>query len=320
MSLSAKIEVGSDKVFYGEHLWESVPIFFQPFYLDVVCPYGWQVVYVLVSGKMVAIMPVPFDHNTKFIRKPPFSIYQGPYLNPSEEFDLTDQMIIIQSLLDALPPFRYYNQNWHPAMKNWLPFFWQNFVQSTRYSYAIFPDSIERVRQRYNQNVRRNVKKAANLAVHSRIDVDELYKIIQKTFDRKQQTNPINKKLLKDLLRSCELHHCARVLFATDASGATHAAMLLIFDKKSIYYLAGGIDPRYKNSGAMTLLFDTAIAWAMTEGKTFDFEGSMIPSIEAYFRSFGSVQQQYFVITKARSIPLTIRLQLAKWVPWLAPF
>jgi hypothetical protein len=50
-----------------------------------------------------------------------------------------------------------------------------------------------------------------------------------------------------------------------------------------------------------------SIKFALEHNKAFDFEGSMIESIEKYFRSFGSFQKPYFNISKVNSKLLKIR-------------
>lgn len=300
MSLSAKINIGTDKEFYQQNVWKEAPIFFQPFYLDAITNNQWKVVYATVSGKMIAGMPFQYDSAKKQIRKPPFSIYQGPYFNPSVKLNLTEQMLLLEKLEQSMPIFQHYNQNWHPSVKNWLPFFWKGYAQSTRYSYIIAPDTIERVRSRYSENVRRNIKKAAKqVTIKQAGDDQALFKMIEKTFDRKKEKNPIEKEILGRLVETCSNENCIRILFARDEQTNCHAAMLLVFDTTTVYYLAGGIDPVYKNSGAMTLLFDSAIEWALSQNKYFDFEGSMIKSIETFFRSFGASQQEYFIVFKS---------------------
>ena len=70
----------------------------------------------------------------------------------------------------------------------------------------------------------------------------------------------------------------------------------------------GGSDPNLRNSGAMSLCMWEAIKFASTKTKKFDFEGSMIESVERYFRAFGAEQKPYFHITKV----LSYMLRMAK--------
>ena len=63
----------------------------------------------------------------------------------------------------------------------------------------------------------------------------------------------------------------------------------------------GGIDPEKRDLGAMDLLQYESIRFALNSKRSYDFEGSMIESIEKYFRSFGSIQKAYFQVTKTQS-------------------
>ena len=45
--------------------------------------------------------------------------------------------------------------------------------------------------------------------------------------------------------------------------------------------------------------------------KIFDFEGSMIPEVESYFRSFGPKMLPYYTINKAK-MPFEIILKFIK--------
>ena len=73
------------------------------------------------------------------------------------------------------------------------------------------------------------------------------------------------------------------------------------WDSATAYYLIGGRNDDFKNSGAMSLLFWNALNELKATVKSFDFEGSMIKGVENYFRSFGAVQKGFFEITKINS-------------------
>ena len=76
---------------------------------------------------------------------------------------------------------------------------------------------------------------------------------------------------------------------------------LLAWDADSAYYLAGAVDPKNKNTGAMSLLMWTAIQFSSGVTNQFNFEGGMVEPIERFFRSFGAKQTPYFEIRKTNS-------------------
>jgi len=70
--------------------------------------------------------------------------------------------------------------------------------------------------------------------------------------------------------------------------GRPAAGVFVIHDDRIAYYLIGGYaDGAHHGAGALALW--SAILKARQLGlQTFDFEGSVIPSIERYFRGFGA--------------------------------
>jgi len=63
----------------------------------------------------------------------------------------------------------------------------------------------------------------------------------------------------------------------------------------------GGGAPDLRNSGATSLCMWEAIQFAATVTKSFDFEGSMLETVERFFRAFGAKQTPYFAISKINS-------------------
>jgi hypothetical protein len=75
----------------------------------------------------------------------------------------------------------------------------------------------------------------------------------------------------------------------------------------------GGSDPELRNSGANSLCMWEAIKFASTVTKAFDFEGSMIESVERFFRAFGARQVPYFQISKINSPFVKIYRDIRSW-------
>lgn len=109
---------------------------------------------------------------------------------------------------------------------------------------------------------------------------------------------PYTRELVRRLDSACEAQNARRMFFAEDAQGRTHAAIYLVWDENSAYYLMGGGDPELRSSGASSLLLWEAIQFAATVSNKFDFEGSMGESIERFFRGFGARQVPYFYVRR----------------------
>ena len=124
------------------------------------------------------------------------------------------------------------------------------------------------------------------------------------TFERQNIVASYSECILRKLIKIAVSRNQCQWFIAQDEKEKNHAGVLIVWDETSAYYLLGGSNPDLRNSGAMSLCMWEAIKFASTITKKFDFEGSMIESIEHFFRAFGAVQKPYFHITKTPSYVL----------------
>jgi len=90
------------------------------------------------------------------------------------------------------------------------------------------------------------------------------------------------------------------------------AAACCIHDATTAYYILGGHDADKKQRGAAGIAVLSAIRYAKELGiKTFDFEGSMIPAIESFFRGFGGELTVKYAVHRA-NLPLEMLLKFVK--------
>ena len=87
--------------------------------------------------------------------------------------------------------------------------------------------------------------------------------------------------------------------FATNTEGGVEAAIYIVFDKKTAYYLAGGATEQGRKQGAMHFLMHHAIQETQKRGcEIFDFEGSMLQGVAAFFRGFNGELTPYYMVWK----------------------
>jgi hypothetical protein len=212
---------------------------------------------------------------------------------------------LMTELIDQLPRIDYFRQSFHYSIKNWLPFYWRGFQQTTRYTYVLDDLSdMDRVWGAMSGRVRTDIRKARKqLTIGDDLGLDAFRDVNGLTFKRQNRELPYPKDLMQRLDSACEAHSVRRMFFAQDADGRVHAAIYLVWDQESAYYLLSGSDPALRSSGATSLLLWEAIQFASEVTHKFDFEGSMIEPIERSFRSFGGRQQPYFSIFKGTRSP-----------------
>ncbi|MDA3866835.1 MAG: GNAT family N-acetyltransferase [Salinivirgaceae bacterium] len=290
---------------------KEIPIFLQPWWLDAVCNDNWDVVLVQKGQHIHAAMPYSLSHNGRYSMQPMLTQFLGPYIKYPDDQKYATRLSFekktMEQLINSLPNFAYFKQNFSPTFVNWLPFYWNGFKQTTRYTYIISKlfDSASVWREMAG-SIRRNIQKAKKeLTVSLSEDIEIFYALNKKTFERQEKKIPYPFDLVRAIDTACLEHGVRKIYMAYDSEGQLHAAIYVVFDSNTAYYLMGGSDPELRSGGATALLMWTAIQDALQMNLDFNFEGSMIKPIERYFSSFGSVQQQFFTIEKdQRSLPV----------------
>mgnify|MGYP001563138926 CR=1 FL=1 len=300
---------------------KTIPIFSQAWWLDLVAGDDWGVCLVENGEEILASMPFVTKKYYGFtlFSHPPLTQNLGPWLKPSQakySKMLSQQKDWLQALIDQLPKYDYFNQNWHYTRTNWLPFYWRGFEQSTRYTYVIEDLSdIEGVWHALQENVRREIRKAENKAgitVRTDLLIDDFIELNEMTFQRQGMQMPYSKDFVKTLAENAKQRNQCQWFIGQDKAGQNHAGVLIVWNEQSAYYLMGGGNPTLRNSGATSLCMWEAIKLASTVTKVFDFEGSMIEPIERFFRGFGAMQKPYFAITHKPSKVLNTMLCLKR--------
>ena len=113
------------------------------------------------------------------------------------------------------------------------------------------------------------------------------------------RTRPYSPALIRRVDAAAAAHGGRRILGAVDSQGRTHAALMVVWDKRNVTALINARDPELERFGSNTLLYWEAIKLAAEVSEAFDFEGSMIEPIEHFFRGFGGRQTPYLTVWKS---------------------
>jgi len=300
---------------------QNIPLFMQDWWLDVLCgEEAWEVL--MARNKDGSVKGAWPYYTTRrlfwsVIRPPALSPYGGiwfnypPNLSGKEAFEKK----VINELVKELPKVAFLIQDFASSFSNWLPFYWKNFRQTTFYTYRIEkPWESEKVFNNFESSVRNKVRKAQQQLEVREGSLEEFYLLNQQTFQHQGMAMPYSIDLLKKLDTALALRQQRRIFVARDQEGRNHAALYLVWDQQTAYNLMLGASPALRASGAVQLLMWEAIQLAGEMRLGFDFEGSMLPSIEPLFRSFGAEQQPYFRIYKSSNRLFYLAKEL--WAKW----
>ncbi len=293
---------------------KNAPIFFQPWWLEAVSPGSWNYAVAFRGQEVAAVLPYAFTIKLgifRMLEMPPLTPYLGPWLRTSNAKyanRLGEEKDLMTELIEGLPGFATFQQDFHPSVTNWLPFHWKGFNETTRYTYQMnATGDLDALWSETRDNVRTDIKKARKqVGVSETGDIGRFLPLHRLTFSRQDKSLPHSEETLRRVDAACAENGARKILIASGGEGRAHAAIYLVTDSRAVYYLLSGSDPELRHSGAISLLLWEGIRWASEQGKCFDFEGAMVESIERSFRSFGGRQVPFFGITKGDSI-------LVKW-------
>ena len=294
---------------------QNIPIFLQPWWLDSTCKEeNWDVILVKQGNNIIASMPIYKEKKYIFdyITLPRLTQFMGVYIkypaNQKYSKRLHYEKVILKEIINKLPKFDAFIQIFHYDFKNWLPFYWAGFKQTTHYTYVIEEVDLDKVYANFSKSVKKEIKKAEKngIVVVNSEDIKEFYRINSITYDKQGIEVPHSFEYIKNLYEKAKENNSVIMKFAMKNDEILSVSMAFK-DSKSLYTVVGSSDRNKELYGAEYLLDWHLIQEAINSGLKFDFEGSIMERVESRVRSFGAVQKPYFQITKTDSTILKLK-------------
>lgn len=288
----------------------SIPLFSKDWWLDAVAEEKWDAVTTGKGDQIDAAMPFCMDRKFGFKRiyQPPFTQTLGPWTREIQGSNYNQQSKAhkyTKALIEQLPAFDVFKQNFHPDITDWLPFYWHGFKQTTRYTYILDDLSDhDELWKSLRSNIRTDINKARDihgLIVKTDQPLSKLINLYNMTFDRQGLAPRQQRTLFERIDTACKARGCSQLFIAEDEDGNAHAAVYIVWDSNRAYYLIGGADPSLRNSGASSFCLWEAIKFASEVTPIFDFEGSMLQPVERFFRAFGATPISFHQVTLHKS-------------------
>ncbi|MBP6455947.1 MAG: GNAT family N-acetyltransferase [Chitinophagaceae bacterium] len=244
------------------------------------------------NGK-IAFLILPIE------KKIGFTIIRNPLLSPycgflfENGFNENEKKLTAKNLLSQIPKANEIHLDFHPD------YFISNFNTikniSTKNTYKLQLIVEEKIYINFKDSLKRQIKKGEkNLTIESTRDINLLYNLYLKSQLKQKNKIIISIKELQKIAEWGFAENCMRIDVVKNEHGDYLAASLLCYDKITSYYLLGGADPNFSNSGAMSYLLWQQIRISIALQKTyFDFEGSMIKGVAKFFSNFGASIYNY---------------------------
>ena len=257
--------------------------------------------------ELVAGLPITCDVLRLGIKKgfhPPLTPYLGVVFRENQAKyvkRISDEKDMSRAIAARIKKdFSFILVHFAPSFADLQPFIWEGFSSGVRYTYLLRLDDSEDIWSGMDAKRRNDITRAEKdgIYVETTSDFNQTFALVEKTFDRQQMPMSFRSKAFKYNEVLARRKQCSSFL-AKNRHGKAIAATYIVWDEKRSYYLLGGYDAEKSHHGAGAMTMWEAIKFTKNELglDQFDFEGSMIPSIERYFRKFGGRLTPYYYVT-----------------------
>ena len=291
----------------------GLPLYMSDWWLDIVSHGAeWSAVIVQSDdGTVTGALPFVLKkyYGMSVILPPLMTAYSGPWIGLPEDDRRTyiktkmQRWEIQTALVSALPHAALSIIQTSTDIDDSLPFTWQGYRQSIRYTFLIEDISDpQKCFEQFKGNIRTNIRKAERqLKVISSTDPDKLYDIHNKSFAHQEGHSPIPRSFLKKLYHAAAERQSASIHLAVDDRESVYAGVMVFSDEEKVYVLISGVDRSLGNVGALNLLYWHVIQIYAGRVQTLDFEGSMLEGVAPVFLSFGAKIHPYFRLIKYKN-------------------
>jgi len=285
---------------------QYVPVFYQDWYLDATCDSPWDVAIVEDDGDIVGILVymIKRKFGLTYILHPQMCPYMGPLFFGMQETDK-----VYKELIESLPKHHLMIQEYFHS----IPKLSSNLTTSNKYTYTISSDeSIDILRSKLSSDRRRRIRKAGEHFVYEETDsIQEFQAFLEHSFAHRNRSNPYGGIEMQRLDAALADHGARKIVKATDPEGKVVAMQYFMQDQKWVYNLANGVITDYRHYALSYILWNE-IERAHDQRKSFDFEGSMIPGVETFFKSMGGTKTHYQSIYQSANPLIDLLVNIKK--------
>jgi Acetyltransferase (GNAT) domain len=290
-------------------------IYAYSWYLDVVAPRWGALVVKDAGGHWLGVLPVPLRQKfgVWIVHQPLFCQLLGVFVAPSVMLEPVATM-----LLAALPQFFRYNAVYTGLFEGIVQ--WPSLFKVQFCANYVLPlnEPYEVITKGYTLDRLNNLKRALQwqwqLAESN--DIAPLLDLFRQNHASKIGVSTKSYELLSRLFEVLQQQKAVKLLYVLK-DGKIEAGAMLALDKRRIIYLFNAASAMGRRGNARTFLIDSILRQYSNQNLQFDFESPEIPSIAAFYRSFGSLSEPY-VRFKYNRLPYLLRY-LQEWRLSLLP-
>ena len=277
-----------------DELWNKViaasaaeTIYPYSWYLDI-CADHWGA---FVKDNYQYIMPVAFRKKMgiRYLYQPVYCQQLGIYSSGKGEKDIQHEFMPELVRHFKMGDYAFNENNDPPELEA------KSWTRNSNYVIDMSADYFT-IEKRYNENCRRNVRKAVQngLTFVEDLRLDDLIELKASSFNNRmgKSHSAYMKRLFIELLKINKVKICG----VRDSASLVAAAAFAFSEQRAIYLLSAS-SGKGKDLRAMFQIVDRFIQKYAGRVRLLDFEGSNITNIARFFAGFGAENHPYYRIS-----------------------
>jgi lipid II:glycine glycyltransferase (peptidoglycan interpeptide bridge formation enzyme) len=275
-------------------------IFHEPWWLSAATNGLYEEVVVEQGGKIVGRLPYlprrrgPFQVS----RMPPFTHLLGPVINTGvgkPQTRLAHRLSIARALIDKLPSFTHFEQEFDPsadeglAAADGLAFQDRGFAVAHHYTFEIdCRKELEHLWDAMHFKTRQHIRRAEKKYVTRTVDDPGAFThAYLRNIKALGKTNILEFERFPALFAECRSRNCGEILAAFAEDGTPAAMVYLVWSRTTMYYLLSTRRVDTADSGSINMLLWSAIKHAHERGLIFDLDGVYSSGTARFLSGYG---------------------------------
>lgn len=296
-------------------------IFHEPWWLDIATQGNWQRAVVKHNDTVIGEMPYALRRTRlwRISHLPPLTRTLGPVIAPvtgSAARQQRHRLDVTARLIDQLPECDSFFQVLDPRVDDALAFALRGFSVSARYTYRIAPDATANDAWARLDGKTRNVIRSASheLTIDADLTPEAFLAFYDTNLAARSRTNAYGSAVMRELVNAFVERKTGMLLGAYASNGQLVAAIGIVWDHQSMYYLLSS-RTQDAHCGSISLLLWTSICRALDRKLTFDFDGFSSPSTFNFLSGFGATLTQRLGVERLGTLYLLTRTVKRRFAP-----
>jgi hypothetical protein len=266
-------------------------IFDEDWWLDAAAPGAWDRIQVAWDSDIVGEMAFHARRRwgLTYIKMPHLTRTMSPRLAPpagKPVNQLIDNQAIVVELVRKLPRYDRLELSLNPGCPSLQGFVHANLAVTHMFTFrseaGVGPDAL--LKQAHAETRRIIGKAQRECEVERGADLDRFIRLHRQSYG---ETSLVDYAILGRLFAASASRAQADILFARHQGGADTAAMILLWDRHTLYTWLSARNVAQKYRGASSLLVFEAMRTAHEHGCILDLDGYVRPEVGAFMMKFG---------------------------------